>query len=69
MTTLYKGLPLPYVTFWCVRYVVLEIYYYGMFKPGSSEGPVVKTLALHQDGVGSSLGVNKGGLSLLFALF
>lgn len=25
MTTLYKGLPLPYVTFWCVRYVVLEI--------------------------------------------
>ena len=30
---------------------------------------MVKMLALHQDGVGSSLGVNKGGLSLLFALF
>ena len=40
-----------------------------MFKPGSSGGPVVKTFALHQGGVGSILGVNKGGLSLLFALF
>lgn len=35
MTTLYKGLPLPYVTFWFVRYIVLEIWYYGIFNLGA----------------------------------